>query len=39
VDDAISELLADEAQLLQALSSADQERLSALLRKLSLDYD
>ena len=39
VDDAISELLADEARLLQALSSADQERLSALLRKLSLDYD
>src|SRR4051795_634572 len=39
VDDAISELLADEARLLQALSGADQERLSALLRKLSLDYD
>ena len=39
VDDAISELLADEARLLQTLSAADQERLSALLRKLSLDYD
>jgi DNA-binding MarR family transcriptional regulator len=39
VDDAISELLADEARLLQALSNADRERLSALLRKLSLDYD
>ena len=39
VDDAISELLADEARLLQTLSHADQERLSALLRKLSLDYD
>ena len=39
VDDAISELLTDEARLLQALSPADQDRLSALLRKLSLDYD
>jgi DNA-binding MarR family transcriptional regulator len=39
VDDAISELLTGEALLLQTLSPADQERLSALLRKLSLDYD
>jgi DNA-binding MarR family transcriptional regulator len=39
VDDAISELLTNEARLLQALSPADQDRLSALLRKLSLDYD
>ena len=39
VDDAISELLTDEARLLQALSPADQDRLSVLLRKLSLDYD
>jgi DNA-binding MarR family transcriptional regulator len=39
VDDAISELLAGEAELLEGLSKADQERLSALLRKLSLDFD
>ena len=36
---AISELIAGEAELLEALSRADQERLSALLRKLSLDFD
>ena len=39
VDDAISELVADEAELLDGLSKADQERLAALLRKLSLDFD
>jgi DNA-binding MarR family transcriptional regulator len=39
VDDAISELLAGEAELLEGLSNADQERLAALLRKLSLDFD
>ena len=38
-DAAITELLADEAELLAGLSRADQERLSALLRKLSLDFD
>ncbi len=39
VDAAISELLAGEAELLDGLSKADQERLSVLLRKLSLDFD
>ena len=39
VDDAISELLAGEAELLEGISKADQERLAALLRKLSLDFD
>ena len=39
VDDAITELVAAEAELLDALSKPDQERLSALLRKLSLDFD
>ena len=39
VDGAISELIAGEAELLEALSRADQDRLSALLRKLSLDFD
>ena len=39
VDAAISELLAGEAELLEGLSRADQERLAALLRKLSLDFD
>jgi DNA-binding MarR family transcriptional regulator len=39
VDAAISELIAGEAELLEALSRADQERLSVLLRKLSLDFD
>lgn len=39
VDTAIRELVASEAQLLGALSSADQERLAGLLRKLSLDFD
>lgn len=38
-DAAITGLLADEADLLAGLSRADQERLSALLRKLSLDFD
>ena len=39
VDDAISELVAGEAELLEGLSKGDQERLAALLRKLSLDFD
>ncbi|HWH25411.1 MAG TPA: MarR family transcriptional regulator [Pseudolysinimonas sp.] len=39
VDDAISELVAAESELLGTLSKADQERLSGLLRKLSLDFD
>ncbi|CAN5362179.1 MarR family transcriptional regulator TamR [soil metagenome] len=39
VDDAISELVSGEAELLEGLSKADQERLAALLRKLSLDFD
>jgi DNA-binding MarR family transcriptional regulator len=39
VDDAISELVAGEAELLEGISKADQERLAGLLRKLSLDFD
>lgn len=39
VDTAISELLDAEARLLDALSLADQVRLAALLRKLSLDFE
>jgi len=39
VDRAISELLESENELLDALSPGDQERLSSLLRKLSLDFD
>ena len=39
VDRAIRELLDGETALLDALSPADQERLAALLRKLSLDFD
>ncbi len=39
VDAAIRGLLEGEAELLEALSLADQERLGALLRKLSLDFD
>ena len=39
VDRAISQLLEGEAELLDALSPADQEKLSTLLRKLSLDFD
>jgi len=39
VDAAITELVAEEAELLSGLSRADQERLSGLLRKLSLDFD
>jgi DNA-binding MarR family transcriptional regulator len=38
-DAAISGLLADEAELLAGLSPAERERLSVLLRKLSLDFD
>ncbi len=32
-------VFAEEAELLAGLSRADQERLAALLRKLSLDFD
>ena len=39
VDAAISTLLTAESELLERLSAADQERLSALLRKLSIDFD
>lgn len=39
VDRAIRELLDSEAELLDGLSLGDQERLAALLRKLSLDFD
>jgi len=39
VDAAIRTLLTAEAELLERLTAADQERLSALLRKLSLDFD
>jgi DNA-binding MarR family transcriptional regulator len=39
VDAAISQLLGAEGELLDGLSTADQERLAALLRKLSLDFD
>ncbi|MFT4283822.1 MAG: hypothetical protein QM598_03190, partial [Protaetiibacter sp.] len=39
VDGAMGELVEREAELLGALSSADQERLAGLLRKLILDFD
>jgi DNA-binding MarR family transcriptional regulator len=39
VDAAIRTLLAAESELLDRLSAPDRERLSALLRKLSLDFD
>ena len=39
VDAAISTLLDAESELLNGLPKAEQERLSALLRKLSLDFD
>ena len=39
VDAAIAQLLTAEAELLDALSTLDQERLAILLRKLSLDFD
>jgi len=39
VDAAISTLLAAESELLERLSAQDQERLSGLLRKLSIDFD
>ncbi len=39
VDAAIRLLLVAESDLLDRLPKADQERLSALLRKLSLDFD
>jgi DNA-binding MarR family transcriptional regulator len=39
VDAAIATLLVSEAELLEALSVMEQERLAALLRKLSLDFD
>lgn len=39
VDAAISELLVAEHELLGRLTASEQERLTALLRKLSLDFD
>lgn len=39
VDAAITRLVDAEAELLGALSAAEQERLAGLLRKLSLDFD
>ena len=39
VDAAIRTLLPAESELLDRLSAPDQERLSSLLRKLSLDFD
>ena len=39
VDASIATLLVSEAELLDALSGVEQERLAALLRKLSLDFD
>jgi DNA-binding MarR family transcriptional regulator len=39
VDAAIATLLVSETELLEALSAMEQERLAALLRKLSLDFD
>jgi DNA-binding MarR family transcriptional regulator len=39
VDSAIALLLVGESELLDGLSPVDRERLSALLRKLSLDFD
>ena len=39
VDAAITRLVDAEAELLATLSVTDQERLAALLRKLSLDFD
>ncbi|MCU1406351.1 MAG: MarR family transcriptional regulator [Glaciihabitans sp.] len=39
VDAAISTLQQAEAELLDGLSTVDQDRLSILLRKLSLDFD
>ena len=39
VDAAIKLLLAEEAHWLSGLSRADQERLSGLLRKLSVEFD
>ncbi|HCS62559.1 MAG TPA: MarR family transcriptional regulator [Microbacterium sp.] len=39
VDAAITRLVDVEAELLQALSRSDRDRLAGLLRKLSLSYD
>jgi DNA-binding MarR family transcriptional regulator len=39
VDSAISLLLLGESELLDGLSALERERLSTLLRKLSLDFD
>ena len=39
VDSAIRLLLVGESELLDGLSSVERERLSGLLRKLSLDFD
>lgn len=38
VDDAIAALLSAEAELLSAISEGDQDRLSGLLRRLTLEY-
>ncbi|CAD6002536.1 MarR family winged helix-turn-helix transcriptional regulator [Agreia sp. COWG] len=39
VDEAITALVTAEGQLLAGLSTADQERIAALLRRLSVDFD
>jgi DNA-binding MarR family transcriptional regulator len=39
VDAAITRLVDAEADMLAALSSADQQKLAALLRKLSMGFD
>jgi DNA-binding MarR family transcriptional regulator len=39
VDTAIALLLQDESELLAALTGVERDRLSTLLRKLSLDFD
>jgi DNA-binding MarR family transcriptional regulator len=39
VDAAIAMLLASEKELLDAITPTEQDRLAALLRKLSLDFD
>ncbi|MCU1413886.1 MAG: MarR family transcriptional regulator [Microbacteriaceae bacterium] len=39
VDSAIATLLVSEADLLEALTPVEQERVAGLLRKLSLDFD
>ena len=39
VDEAITALVTAEGELLTGLSAADQERIAALLRRLSVDFD